>query len=50
MILDKREFEHYFEMLVELINTLDKQLDTVSIDEITHKMGFPSNWMDILNL
>ncbi|CEQ30549.1 AbiF-like protein [[Clostridium] sordellii] len=50
LILDKREFECYFEMLVELINILDKQLDTVSIDEITNKMGFPSNWKDILTL
>lgn len=50
LILEKREFEYYFEMLERLINTLDNQLHTVSIDAVTNKMGFPSNWKDILDI
>ena len=33
-----------------VVNTLNYNLKTISIDKVFKKMGFPNNWTDIANI
>lgn len=49
-LLRKEEFEELIEEIKREVETLDDIVDTVSLESILNKLGFPSNWYDIKNL
>lgn len=49
ILLNKKSFKKMILEIKKSLEALDKQLSVISIDEILDKMGFPSNWIDIIN-
>ena len=49
-LLQKEEFKCMIVELENVVNTLNYNLKTISIDKVFKKMGFPNNWTDIANI
>ncbi len=49
-LLKKEEFEELIEELKREVEVLDEIVDTVSLESILNKIGFPNNWYDIKQL
>lgn len=49
-LLRKEEFEELIKEIKYEVEELDEIVDTVSLESILNKIGFPSNWYDIKNL
>ena len=49
-LLREKEFEELIEEIKYEVEELDEIVDTVSLESILNKIGFPSNWYDIKNL
>lgn len=49
-LLQKEEFKGMIVELENVVNTLNYNLRTISIDKVFKKMGFPNNWTDIANI
>lgn len=49
-MLDKNEFIILMSELNSEIETLDTKVDTVPLNPILNKMGFPNNWKNIINI
>lgn len=49
-MLDKNEFIILMSELNSEIETLDAKVDTVPLNPILNKMGFPNNWKNIINI
>lgn len=47
LMLSKSSFNNFFFSLKKEIASLQKKLNTVSIDVVLEQMGFPGNWTDI---
>ena len=47
-MLTKEEFEELFYQIGYEIDYLDGNVDTVPLNLILNKMGFPSNWRDLI--
>lgn len=50
LMLTKTSFNKFFFSIKNEIDKLDKQLNTISINEVLSKMGFPNNWTDIKSI
>ena len=50
LMLNKTSFNKFFFSLKEQVDRLDKNIHTISIDDVLAKMGFPSNWESIKNI
>ena len=48
-MLTKEEFEELFYQIGYEIDYLDGRVDTVPLNLILNKIGFPSNWRDLIN-
>ena len=45
--------EDFRSMIYELgyaVEVIDQKVDTVPLSDILHKVGFPDNWKDIMDL
>jgi len=49
-LLQKDEFKGMIIELENVVNTLNYNLHTISIDKVFQKMGFPNNWADIAKI
>ncbi len=49
-LLRKEEFEDMMNEIKWEVDTLDEAVDTVSLNSILNKIGFPDNWYEIKNL
>ncbi len=49
-MLSKEEFNEYITELDREIQELDKKVDSVPLNSILNKMGFPNNWKDITTM
>ena len=49
-LLRKEEFNELIEEIKHEVEELDEIVDTVSLESILNKIGFPGNWYDIKNL
>lgn len=49
-LLRKKEFEELIEEIKKEVEELDEIVDTVSLESILNKIGFPGNWYDIKEL
>ena len=49
-LLQKDEFKGMIIELENVVNTLNYNLHTISIDKVFQKMGFPANWADIAKI
>jgi len=49
-LLREKEFEELIEEIKYEVEELDEIVDTVSLESILNKIGFPNNWYDIKNL
>lgn len=50
LLLEKEDFNNFYAEIIKNIETLEKELTTVSINKVLYKMGFPDNYKDLLNL
>lgn len=50
LMLSKNSFNKFFYSIKVEIDKLQKQLNTICIDDILQAMGFPENWTDIKNI
>ena len=50
ILLNIDEFNVFYNMIIENIENLKKQLFSISIDKVLYKMGFPINYKRLLNL
>lgn len=50
LLLEKEDFNNFYAEIIKNIETLEKELTTVSIKKVLYKMGFPDNYKDLLNL
>ncbi len=50
LLLEKEQFKAFYTEIIESINTLEKELKTISIDNVLYKMGFPKNYKKLLKL
>ena len=49
-LLRKEEFDELIEEIKMEVETLDEIIDTVPLESILNKIGFPSNWYEIKSL
>ena len=49
-LLTKTELKEFVSSMDSALKKLNRQLVTVSIDDILKIMGYPTNWKDILKL
>ena len=49
-LLTPNEFRSMIYEINYEIEILDSKITTVPLDDILHKIGFPSNWKDIIKL
>ena len=49
IILNKESFKVFFHSLNDLLMKLQSQINTIKIDDVLIKMGFPGNWKAIEN-
>lgn len=49
-LLSKEEFDELIEEIKYEVETLDAIIDTVPLESILNKIGFPSNWYDIKDM
>ena len=49
-LLGKKEFKKFYKELIVNINKLGKQIQSVAKQNILNKMGFPKNYMKLLNI
>ena len=49
-LLTKEEFDELINEIKFEVENLDNIVDTVSLESILNKIGFPSNWYDIKDL
>ena len=47
IMLSRKSFNRFYYLQKGLIENLSKELNTISIDKVLERMGFPENWMDI---
>ncbi len=50
LLLEEEQFRAFYTELIKSINTLEKELKTISIDNVLYKMGFPKNYKKLLKL
>lgn len=50
VMLEKGQFLRFYKILIKDIQTLKKQIHTVEFDKILSRMGFPSNYKELLYL
>jgi abortive infection bacteriophage resistance protein len=50
VLLEKKDYKALFSALRKEIYNLAKELNTITIDDVYLKMGFPQNWEDIKNI
>lgn len=50
ILTKKTEFNKMITEIRDILNQLDRELNVITINDITAKMGFPSNWEDIKNI
>jgi abortive infection bacteriophage resistance protein len=50
IMLSKNSFNKFFYLAKAEIEKLEKQLNTIAIDDVLFKMGFPQNWADIKSI
>lgn len=50
LMLSKNSFNKFFYSIKTEVDKLQKQLNTITIDEVLRVMGFPVNWTDIKNI
>ncbi len=49
-LLQKEDFKNMTEELSHIVKTLNFNLNTISINDVLNRMGFPSNWEDLANI
>ena len=49
-LLQKDDFKNMTEELSHIVKTLNFNLNTISINDVLNRMGFPSNWEDLANI
>lgn len=49
-MLQKEEFKSMSIEIENAINTLDYNLNTISVEKVLEKMGFPINWQEIVSI
>lgn len=50
ILLEKEDFDKFYIELINSIEILQKSLTTITIERVLYKMGFPTNYKDLLNL
>lgn len=50
LMLSKTSFGKFYYSVKHEIAKLEKQLTTITIDDVLHEMGFPKNWGQIKNI
>ncbi len=48
IMLEKEQFDEFYNLLIKNIELLKKELFTISIDKVMYKMGFPKNYKKLL--
>ena len=46
-LLSNNDYHRMSKEVFRALDTLSKKLNILSLDEILHEMGFPSNWMQL---
>ena len=50
MLLETEQFRAFYTEIIKSINMLEKELKTISINNVLYKMGFPKNYRKLLKL
>ena len=50
IILDKQDIKEFTSAMKSAFTKLEKQLHTISIDQVMNIMGFNRNWMKLISL
>ena len=50
LLLEEEQFRAFYTEIIKSINMLEKELKTISIDNVLYKMGFPKNYKKMLKL
>ncbi len=50
LLLEEKQFRAFYTEIIKSINMLEKELKTISIDNVLYKMGFPKNYKKLLKL
>ena len=50
LLLEEEQFRAFYTEIIKSINMLEKELKTISIDNVLYKMGFPKNYKKLLKL
>ena len=50
ILLEEEQFNNFYNAIIKSIKILEKELNTISIDKVLYKMGFPINYRKLLKL
>ncbi len=50
LLLEEEQFREFYTKIIKSINMLEKELKTISIDNVLYKMGFPKNYKKLIKM
>ncbi len=50
ILLEEEQFNNFYNAIIKSIEILEKELNSISIDKVLYKIGFPKNYKKLLKL